>query len=234
LGSKVNALALTPFGWEVGVATGESLIASELIVATEAGAAAKLLKGTNKQLAQALDAVVYAPLAVVHWQEKGREKEAVSLPRGFGYLAPRREQLFSVGTVFQSDLGPELKLPRRFTSFIGGALAPERAAMSDADLLLGVNADLQRLKAGQIGEQLAVMRYPTGIVQPLLGHGARMAEIGEQTKGLPLTLAGSYLAAGAMKDAIETGDAAAEAVVRHLDKVTRESVAAPVGQEAPW
>lgn len=185
------------------------LSARHVVIATEAFAAAPLLERAAPAAAKVLASFPYAPLALLQWAERfpGESK----LPEGFGYLAAPVENCFALGTLFVGDLLAET--PRRFSTFIGGGVQPERAALSDVELSRGFAEDLKRLTGGTLGEVTGVVRWPRGVFQPPVGHAKRLAELNAAMAGLPVTLAGSYLGGAAMKDAISSGFAAAEAVL---------------------
>jgi protoporphyrinogen oxidase len=174
--------------------------AAQLVLATEADAAAKLLARSAPETAQVLGEFRYAPVALVQWAEKTAGESR--LPKGFGYLSAPVERLFAMGTLFVGDLLDET--PRRFSTFVGGALAPEKAAMTDEELVRGAEADLQKLTGGAIGEVCQVIRWPRAVFQPAVGHFGQLERL---RKVMPanVALAGSYFGGAAMKDAIVSG-----------------------------
>lgn len=185
------------------------LSARHVIIATEAFAAAPLLERAAPAAAKVLAGFPYAPLALMQWAERfpGESK----LPEGFGYLVAPVEERFAMGTLFVGDLLAET--PRRFSTFIGGGVQPARAALSDAELSRGFAEDLKGLTGGTLGEITGVVRWPRGVFQPPVGHAKRLAELNAAMTGLPISLAGSYFGGAAMKDAITSGFAAAEALL---------------------
>lgn len=183
------------------------LRAASLVLATEAGVAARLLLREAPEASALLAALRYAPLALVQWSEATPGDSW--LPNGFGYLAAPVEGLFGLGTLFVADLLGEA--PRRFSTFIGGALQPARAALTDDTLIDGVRADLQRLTGGVVGQVHRVVRWPGAVFQPAVGHAAHVARLHRSLAGQPVVLAGSYLGGAAMKDALASGFAAAAA-----------------------
>lgn len=195
--------------------------AQQLVLATEADVAARLLARSLPETARILAGFAYAPVTLVQWAEEtpGDSK----LPRGFGYLSAPLEGLFAMGTLFVGDLLEEA--PRRFSTFVGGALAPQKAALSDEELLVGTNEDLAKLTGGKVGRLCQVIRWPRAVFQPAVGHAKQLAAL----KGsLPATgkvaLAGSYFGGAAMKDAIVSGFAAAESMsAPHPDPAPLES-----------
>jgi oxygen-dependent protoporphyrinogen oxidase len=200
----------------VTLASGEVLCAAAVVLATDAPAAARLWPRRDDVPALLAD-VPYAPLSVVHWRET--TPGSSGLPAGFGWLAPPREGAFALGTLFVTDLvggGDDDGGRRRFASFVGGAQHPDRAAAGDDVLARGLDDELRALTGGAFGELLHVERQPRAVAQPTLGHRARVARLQAATTDGAVLLAGSYLGGGAMRDAVETGFAAAAAVAERL------------------
>jgi oxygen-dependent protoporphyrinogen oxidase len=221
----------------VTLASGEVLRAAAVVLATDAPAAARLWPRRDDVAALLAD-VPYAPLSVVHWRET--TPGSSGLPAGFGWLAPPREGTFALGTLFVTDLvggGDDDGGRRRFASFVGGAQHPERAAAGDDALARGLDDELRALTGGAFGELLHVERQPRAVAQPTLGHAARVARLQAATRDGAVVLAGSYLGGGAMRDAVETGFAAAAAVVDRLPALRAASqaavVAAPSSPSSP-
>ncbi len=209
-GTAVKHLEELPDG-TVRVVTSAGIVrAKTVIVATEAPAAARMLRPIAPAAAELLDGIVYAPLSVVHWRE--RTTGSSKLPRGFGYLAAPAHARFSLGTLFASDLlnsDVDAHAPRRFASYVGGLLHPERAALSNEALLAGVKDEIATLCGGDVEELLSVQRHSHAVAQPTIGHDARHAALDRALAATRIVLAGSYRGAGAMKDAVHSGFVAA-------------------------
>ena len=200
-GVEVAEVSTTAAGVSVRSVDGRTFAAKRLVLACEAPAPAPLLASLAPQTAKELAAFDYAPVSLVQWTE--RTPGEARLPRGFGYLAAPREQLFALGMLFIGDLldGGQ----RRFSSLVGGALQRDRAALPDDQLIEGVSADVQRLTGGVVGEVHRVVRYPRAVFQPKVGHLDALARAKAGLAGLPIALAGSYCGGAAMKDAIAAG-----------------------------
>ncbi len=208
-GAKVTGLKAGAGGVEVRYeSSGEArtLSAGKVVLAAEAHFAAPLLEALAPQAAAVLRGFEYAPVSLVHWVEKtpGDSK----LPNGFGYLSAPIENCFALGTLFVGDLLAEKA--RRFATFVGGAVFPERAALDDLAMQKGLSEDLLRLTGGTVGELVHVQRWAKGVFQPPVGHKKQLAKLEEAMKGVPVALAGSYFGGAAMKDALVSGFAAAE------------------------
>ena len=202
----IDARGVTVVGLRQG--TRGEFHAGSIVVATEADVAARLLGRSMPTAASVLSEFKYAPVSLLQWAEKvpGDSK----LPLGFGYLTAPIEGLFALGTLFVGDLLEES--PRRFSTFIGGALQPDRAALSDAELLAGVQGDLRKLTGGVVGQVVQVVRWPRAVFQPAVGHARQVARLQATLVGGRVALAGSYFGGAAMKDALVSGFAAAQAV----------------------
>lgn len=185
------------------------LHASQVVISAEAPIAGQLVAPWNEPAARILGGFAYAPIAMLQWAEAtpGDSK----LPSGFGYLSAPIEKTFALGTLFVGDLLGES--PRRFSSFIGGGIAPERTTLSDEELLAGVTEDLKRLTGGVIGQFVGVTRWQRAVFQPEPGHLAQLEALKVAMAGSPVVLAGSYFGGAAMKDALASGFAAAESLV---------------------
>ena len=170
--------------------------ADHVVVATEATTAATLLGFPIP--------ITYAPLAVAHWTADAD----VALPRGFGGLSVGPASAPTLGTIFVSDLFPD-RAPaglRTFTTMFGGLLRPD-------DAKLDTQGVTERIVTayGVRPKQVEVVHHAAAVAVPEPGHRARVAAARALTPPR-VHLAGSWTGAGAMEDAVESGERAAEAV----------------------
>ncbi len=225
LPAKLNAAVLSvtprPSSVEVLLVDGTSYTASEVIIATEAMFAAKLVSPWNRAAGEVLGAFPYAPIALVHWAEQtpGDSK----LPLGFGYLTPPIEQRFGLGTLFIGDL--LAGGARRFSTFVGGGVSPERAALDDGQLIDGIRSDIGALTGGTAAVLAGVSRWPGAVFQPPPGHKVQLEKLNAAMRSSRVHLAGSYFGGAAMKDALVSGFAVAEAMAVPQPKVPAVSEA---------
>jgi oxygen-dependent protoporphyrinogen oxidase len=213
--AEVVELAPRRAGVQVVVRRGgvtQTIQARQVVLATEALPAAPLVAPWNAEAGRLLSSFPYAPIALAQWVEASEGESR--LPLGFGYLAAPCEKTFALGVLFVGDLLSES--PRRFSAFIGGGLAPERVACSDAELLAGVQGDLARLTGGTVGQLAGVTRWERAVFQPPVGHQASLARLQAAMAGSPVALAGSYFGGAAMKDALVSGFAAAQQLQAQL------------------
>jgi oxygen-dependent protoporphyrinogen oxidase len=207
---EAKVVSVTPSGAQVKVALadGTVLTANDVVIATEATVTAPLVTPWNREAGAVLASFPYAPIALVHWAEKtpGDSK----LPLGFGYLTAPIEQRFALGTLFIGDLLPGGS--RRFSTFVGGGVSPERAGLSDEGLHLGVNEDIVALTGGTAAVLAGVSRWPHAVFQPPVGHRGQLQQLAAAMAGARVHLCGSYFGGAAMKDALNSGFAVAASV----------------------
>ncbi len=164
---------------------GRDLHARAVVVATEAHTAAKLLWPVSQKLGATLGQLTYAPVTVVHW-----EGDDARFGPGFGYLACPSEQLFALGTMFHG---------KRFSTFVRGATA------DDAALAAGVASDVRKLTGGNVGRVLRIDRHSHAVFQPTVAALPVRDGLAALADEAGVVLAGSYLGASAMKDALTSG-----------------------------
>jgi len=155
-----------------------TITAPTLIVATEAYAAADLLKETAPALAALIGDIPYNSLVSVPFGYR-REQLKRKLD-GFGFLATRDSGLRILGSIWNSSLFPA-RSPAGFvclTNLIGGATDDKAVTLSDQELARIVHHDLQQV-LGITGEprHLPITRYAKAIPQYVLGHVDRVARI---------------------------------------------------------
>ena len=73
--------------------------------------------------------------------------DTATIPYGFGYLAPEREERFTLGAMFTSHMFPN-RAPKGHVlieALVGGRRHPERLELSDQELIDNVYADIKQL-----------------------------------------------------------------------------------------
>ncbi len=185
LGSPVQHVAARPGGgWQLELGHGgagdvrTTLDCEQLVVASPAWAAADVLRELDAPLADTLASIPSAPVAVVCLGYTNDDVQHVQ--RGFGFLAPGREKMPVLGTLFDTwvfpNRSPEGHVLAR--AMIGGAREPEAVHENDAQLVERATRTL----AGLIGLRrdpkfTYVMRHPRGIPQYNVGHAATLEAI---------------------------------------------------------
>lgn len=197
--------------WRVAT-TGGGLAADRVIIATEAHAAARLLRYVDPALAALLGEIPYASSATV---SLGYRRADVPHPLdGFGFVVPRAEQRALLACTFSS-----VKYPARapedhvlLRCFLGGALNPSLLQGDDAELLARARAELHDALGISAEPRLArVARHPASMPQYPVGHLQRVAAIERAVDSLPgLFLAGGAYRGVGIADCVHSGEAAAE------------------------
>jgi protoporphyrinogen/coproporphyrinogen III oxidase len=189
-----------------------------VVVATPAYAAAELLRPLSPALAASLAAIPYVPVTVVA-NAYGRQQVAHAM-HGFGFLVPRKENLRTLGTVWNSSLfpgrGPEGTVT--MTSFIGGATDLEIIQHSEKEISQIVQRDNAAL-LGISGQPIAgrVWKYPRALPQYNLRHGHIVEAIRDGERASPgLFFTGNYLEGPALGKCVENAFRTAEAVAARL------------------
>jgi protoporphyrinogen/coproporphyrinogen III oxidase len=192
----------------------EQVIADHLVLATPTHVTATLVRCIQPELASALCAIEYAPVAVV---SLGYPKSAIAHSLdGFGFLIPRSSGLRTLGTVWNSSLFPGRATDAHalFTSFLGGATDPQAVTLSPDELVSQVHKEIAPLlKISQSPSFSSVMLYQRALPQYNLGHSERLASLQEFKAELPgLWFTGSYLRGPAIGACIEQALAVADEI----------------------
>jgi protoporphyrinogen/coproporphyrinogen III oxidase len=202
----------------LGQSGNERNISGAVVIATPSYTAAELIRSLSPQLAKSLSAIPYAPVTVVANAYK-REQVGHAL-YGFGFLVPRKENIRTLGTVWNSSLfpgrGPNGTVT--MTSFIGGATDLQLIQHSDHEISMIVQQDNAAL-LGISGQPIAgkVWKYPRALPQYNLRHGHIAEAIREEERALPgVFFAGNYLEGPSLAKCIENGFRTADTVAAHL------------------
>jgi len=159
--------------------------ARELILAVPSNHASTITAGLSTQLSQALDAIKYAPIAVVCFGYDAKNVRA-NLD-GFGFLVPSKEGKGILGSIWTSsifsDRAPLGKV--QFRSMVGGDGDHESAKLSDSELTALVRRDLDSI-VGLNGdpELVKIYRWEHGIPQYHIGHLGRMQTIERELQSI--------------------------------------------------
>lgn len=211
-------------GWRVHT-DGEVLSADAVVLACPGHAQARLVRGVDADLAQALEDIPYAPVAVVvtGWSPGSwvREPEGFGVLRARGALGHVEGADGILGTVFTSSVFPSQAPPGEvlLRTIIGGGVAPEAAGLDD-QVLLG---RVRRFHAACFGPEARgpiftrVYRHPRGIPQYTTGHLGRVAVVRAAEARRPgLVMVGNHLEGIGVKDCARNGEEAAARVRRAL------------------
>lgn len=189
--------------WNVTLGAGERLRTRSVVLACPANAAASLVRPFAVKTADALSAIPYVPVAVLHLGFP-RNKVDHGLV-GFGYLTSPAERANVLGSVWTSSLFTDRAPADQvlFTVFVGGATRPDLVDCPDEDLLQASISDL----AGTVGVTGSpsfsrITRYARAIPQYTHGHRQRIEAISEAER----QYAGSLRFAGNYMEGISVGD----------------------------
>jgi protoporphyrinogen/coproporphyrinogen III oxidase len=204
--------------WRVHVADGSTMMADHIVVALPSHAAALVSESFDPALAKALASIPYADLSVVALAYR---RDAVSrLLDGYGYLVTRRENLATLGVLWESAIfpnrAPDGSLLLRV--MLGGARRPEVGALGDdevAALAVKEASDVLGLSGGP--QRHWVFRWPSAIAQYTVGHDARIAAIRQLAAAhRGLHLCGTAYDGVSFNDAIASGRNTARALAQEL------------------
>jgi oxygen-dependent protoporphyrinogen oxidase len=191
------------------------LEAARVVLAVPADAAASLLDAATAGASRLLGEIPYAPVVVV---ALGWRREAVGHPLdGFGFLAPRKEGLRTLGCLFPSEIFPG-RAPAghaALAAFAGGRTDPEIVGWDDERILATVLDEL-RGPLGLQGEPAfhRIHRWPRAIPQYEIGHGRFVDRAREIEGALPgLRLGGNFLGGISVPDCIRNAMAMAKEIL---------------------
>jgi len=179
--------------WTARLASGGTVRADRVVVATPPKAAAALLRAVDPEIARRLGAIQSAGVAVVSLAF--RPQAFRTAPDGYGFLVAPGEPVDILGALFESNLFPDRAPAERvlIRAMLGGAERPDLLTRSDADLVGFAMRALDRALGLASGpERTWVMRQMEAIPQYEVGHRALLAAIASGLDGHPgLFLAGN-------------------------------------------
>jgi protoporphyrinogen/coproporphyrinogen III oxidase len=213
-GTAVRRVVPGPGGFRIET-EGRALAARRVVLAVGTEATAELLDEATGGRSRAFAEIPYAAVAVAGF---GYRREDVAHPLdGFGFLAPRVEDLRILGCLFPSSIFPG-RAPEghvALSAFAGGRTDPEAAALPEGELLAMVEGDLRRA-LGVRGAPVVrvVRRWPRAIPQYEVGHGRFLALAAEIEAALPgLHLAGNFLRGVSVADCVRNATTLADAIL---------------------
>jgi oxygen-dependent protoporphyrinogen oxidase len=219
--SRVSAVrkraGAQPGGPYIVVTPAGEVEADVLVLAGPADDSAAAVESVDSRLASLLSGIPTAPLAVVSLGYDARTVERYCTLDGFGFLVPPGEPHRILGALWESSIYPGRAAPGNalLRVMIGGARAPELAALDDDRLLAAVQGDLAQIMGLEAApEFVRVVRHRRGIPQYNRGHLDRMTQIDALLTAHPgLYLAGNSYRGVSMNACIAEADQIAEAVI---------------------
>ncbi len=204
--------------WHVELAGGRAMVAEHVVFTTPAHRTSAIVRGVDSSLADQLDAIPYAGLAVV-----ALGYQATSVPRaldGYGYLVAQSEKLATMGVLWESSIFPG-RAPQGgalLRVFLGGARRPDVANLDEAALIALARSEL----VGVMGIadrplRQRVFRWPSALAQYTVGHEVRITGIRARLAGHPgLHLCGTAYDGASFNQAIATARGTARALASQL------------------
>lgn len=194
--------------------------ARAVVIATPAFAASPLVAPFAPAAARALDAIAYAPVAIV---ATGHRRENVAHPLdGFGMLVPGCERRQILGTLFSSTLFDDRAPPGEvlLTTFVGGRRQPALVELEDGALNALVAQELAELLGARVPRWSRILRWPRAIPQYERGHRERVRAALEATASVPgLYLCGSWRDGVALGERVDSAYAIADEVAPFLRRL---------------
>jgi protoporphyrinogen/coproporphyrinogen III oxidase len=207
--------------------------AEAVILALPVHACSRLLRPLDPALASNLASVPHTPAMTVALGYGPGVRER--LPRGFGFLVPRRENRPLLACTFvhakfahRAPAGCAL-----LRCFLGGAHYPDALDFSDDEVLRLVRRELsQILGLTAKPEFFRIFRWPAAMPQYEVGHAQRLCAIQSRLEHHPgLFVAGNAYSGIGISDCIRTGKAAAERALQMLTGVPSEEARKKVNAE---
>jgi oxygen-dependent protoporphyrinogen oxidase len=165
-GCPVMKIRKTEQGWAVDSEKG-TFEARNLVLALPINTSLELLQNIEGEIP--LSRIPEGKITTV---VLGFDKEGL-VPPGFGYLIPDRENRFTLGTLFSSNMFPA-RAPggcSLIEVLVGGRRHPERTELDDQELLDHAQQDIRDiLKITQQPVHLKILRNSSGIPQPEQGY----------------------------------------------------------------
>ncbi|PLX42184.1 MAG: protoporphyrinogen oxidase [Deltaproteobacteria bacterium] len=191
-GVEARALERNGSGWLVATEGGE-YEADEVVLATPAYAASKLLAPHSEEASRLMSNIPYVKMAVVCL---GYDKGSVPHPLdGFGFLIPKKEGRKILGSLWSSSIFPNRAPEGKalFTLMMGGARSPELATLPEEELLAACRDEMAvTLGATKEPEFVKIVRWDKAIPQYLVGHLDRVKVIEREISALGgVTLGGN-------------------------------------------
>ncbi len=217
LETRVERIEERGKGYLVRTSKGE-ILADVLILATPAYVSGDLLEGIDPGLSEVLRSIPYVSTATISLAFRKRDLE--DLPRGFGFVVPKKE-----GRRIMAATWTSLKFPHRSPEdaflarcFVGGSRMEDLVFLEDEAMIEMVREELRDIAGIRAEPVLArVFRWPKAMPQYTIGHGERVRRIRERLKGHPgLWLTGSAYEGIGISDSVRMGEEVAGEALQYL------------------
>ena len=212
--ARAHSVERTPSGFRLQL-DGEWMEADHLVVACEAHSATHLLQAVDARLAELMGMVAYSSSMTVAVGFDAAD--FAKLPRGFGFLVPKKERRRLVactwiGTKFPNRV-PEGKVVAR--CFLGGMEDAGVLNETDQNIIAAVLDELREIAGVTAPARFTrISRWPRSMAQYTVGHPARETELEARVARIPgLYIAGNAYQGIGIPDCIRMGKAAAEKIL---------------------
>lgn len=215
-GANVTGLRQVDGQFEIQVNYDMTLRADQVVVATPAFAASKIIHGLDASLSDALGRIAYADIAVLCTGYR-REKVGHDMD-GFGFLVPKAENRRVLGCIWTSSIFPH-EAPEDMVllrTMYGGFNDPGAVMLNDSELLDYLNREVHSLLdiSGE-PDFVRIFRHRRGIPQYLIGHGQILREIEAAEERYPgLAFAGNAYRGVGLNDCVISAHRAVDALCR--------------------
>lgn len=209
LGVPVTGVTPADGGYRVRAGDFEGVF-EQVVISTQAHAAAAMLQGMDTELSQRLAGIEYSPVAVVGlgWKQLDHPLD------GFGLLTTTSAKLPVLGVLWDSSIFPD-RAPEGSKSvrvMIGGQRDPRLVEQDEAGLIATAREGV-RITMGveQDPDVTFVQRWDNGIPSYRVGHIAAVDAIFDHLERYPgLHLGGNAYRGIAMNDCVRNGRELAE------------------------
>jgi oxygen-dependent protoporphyrinogen oxidase len=206
-------------GYRIQTDMGE-LQADIVVLATPADVSAGLVQGFDTFINHVLLEIPYASMTVVCF---GYERNKIRFDvNGFGYLIAKEEGMNTLGTLWDSSIfaGRAPAGNVLFRSMIGGACFPRYISLSDEEVNNRVQADLKKIMDIKAPPSFVrIFRHEKAIPQYTVGHGDRLAQLGDKLREHPgLFLTGNAYRGIGLNDCVAAADRCAKDAVAYLKR----------------
>jgi len=183
-----------------------------VVLALPTYACGRLLVPFDEQLAQLLDGIPYTASLTV---ALGYDAAALaSLPPGFGFLVPYKEQRRMLACTFVHNKFPGRVAPGKglLRCFLGGARDSSILDSDDTSVMNVIRSELHDVVNISVEPEFyRLYRWPSSMPQYSVGHTQRVKLIQSHVEGIrALFLAGNAYSGIGISDCVRTGRAAAE------------------------
>jgi oxygen-dependent protoporphyrinogen oxidase len=218
LKTTVTEISKADPGYRIELASGATIQADGVILATPAYVSGDLLAGLEPELSKTLQAIPYTSTATISLAYR-----LCDLPQaldGYGYVIPRREGRRALACTWTSTKFPH-RAPEGYALLrvFAGRAGQDEAMPRETEALLALAREELQLTLGIQAEPLLsrVFIWENSMPQYNLGHPEKLRRIVKHLEALPgLALAGNGYRGIGIPDCIRSGELAVEALLPQL------------------